>query len=73
MKTYNRSGFETHQPQTWEKITCHLLNGAVVVEGNNWRGPSMKKWHAYKTERICQTNSRRHGKSVSTVWAIYTF
>ena len=65
-----------HIKITLNSIAIAEKAGAKIIEGNNWRGPSLKKnYPGYgiptRRERICQTNSRIHGRCINTVWALY--
>ncbi len=44
--------------------------GYTVLDGNDWRLSQRKKWANFECVKLAQTNSRRHGKCVSTVWAV---
>ena len=44
--------------------------GYEIIIGNNPRLPEAKKWADYECVRLCLTNSKHHGYSVHTVWAV---
>jgi len=44
--------------------------GYEIIIGNNPRLPDSKKWSEYECVRLCLTNSRYHGWSIRTVWAV---
>lgn len=44
--------------------------GYEIIIGNNPRLPEAKKWADYECVRLCLTNSKYHGYSVHTVWAV---
>lgn len=56
--------------QTIAKIAAHKAAGYEIIEGNAPFLNKSAKWARHECVRLAQTNSRRHGRSVSTVWAV---
>lgn len=59
-----------HTSKTLEKIAHYTALGYTIIEGNNHRLPSRKKYHNHEVIRLAQTNSRIHGLCINTVYAI---
>lgn len=55
---------------TKAKIEQYRAAGYEIVEGNNPFFNKAKKRAGLECVRICQTNSKRHGKSMWTVWGV---
>ncbi len=60
----------THTAKTIKKISEYAAAGYTILDGNDWRLSQRKKWANFECVKLSQTNSRRHGKCVSTVWAV---
>ena len=56
--------------KTKSRIDMYSSMGYEIIIGNNPRLPEAKKWSDYECVRLCQTNSKHHGYSVHTVWAV---
>jgi len=56
--------------KTEDKITELEDQGYKIIDGNNPFLNKHKKYAGFECIRIAQTNSRRHGKSINTVWAV---
>lgn len=59
-----------HQQKTRDTMRELTAQGYTIIEGNNPYLPRRKKYAGYDIVRIAQTNSRYHGKSINTVFAI---
>ena len=59
-----------HQKSTIARIEKYASQGYQIIEGNNWRLNRAKKYAKHHCIRLAQTNSRLHGKSINTVWAV---
>ena len=57
-------------PETFRKCDELSERGYFFISGNNPRLGDTKKWAAYYPVRVAQTNSRIHGKSIQTLWAV---
>ena len=44
--------------------------GYSFIAGNNYKLNKTKKWSGFDCIRVAQTNSRTHGKSIATMWAV---
>jgi hypothetical protein len=55
---------------TTEKMRAAEADGFTVIVGNDWRLPTRPKYRDCEVRKIAQTNSRRHGKPIRTVWAV---
>lgn len=55
---------------TLEKIDHYESEGYTIICGNNPFLDKARKWAGHECVRLAQTNSRRHGRCVSTVWAV---
>ena len=60
----------TYSKNTIAKMTDYQSRGYSIICGNAPYLNKTKKWANYECVRIAQTNSRRHGYSISTVWAV---
>ena len=60
--------YDTRKPE-WHKH-APLRKDYSIICGNAPYLNKTKKWANYECVRIAQTNSRRHGYSISTVWAV---
>jgi hypothetical protein len=56
--------------KTIKKMDFYEKLGFGFIAGNNYRLSRAKKWEKYNCVRIAQTNSRHHGKSIATMWAV---
>ena len=56
--------------QTLDRIATHEALGFEILIGNDWRLPDRPKWRKHEVVRLCQTNSRHHGRCVRTVFAV---
>ena len=56
--------------KTKSRIDMYSSMGYEIIIGNNPRLPDAKKWADYECVRLCLTNSKYHGYSVHTVWAV---
>ncbi len=59
-----------HQQKTIDLMDKLEELGFKIIEGNNPFLSKHKKYADFECIRIAQTNSRKHGKSINTVWAI---
>jgi len=61
-----------HQPSNRTKalIKEYGAGGYEIVIGNDWQLSRRPKWAGYECVRLCQTNSKRHGRCIYTVWAV---
>ena len=59
-----------HTMATYKKIQQYIDDGYEIIEGNNPMLFTRKKYQGYHVVRLAQTNSRIHGKSINTIWAI---
>lgn len=55
---------------TLEKIARYEAEGYTVICGNNPFLNKTRKWAGHECIRLAQTNSRYHGRCISTVWAV---
>jgi len=60
----------TYAKTTRQKMNAALLEGFLIIEGNDWRLDRRPKYANCEVRKIAQTNDRHHGKSVRTIWAI---
>jgi UDP-N-acetylmuramyl pentapeptide synthase len=58
------------QEATAETIETLSAEGYQILVGNNPRMDKAKKWANVDLIRVSQVNSRTHGKSVRTIWAV---
>ncbi len=56
--------------KTKSLIEEYASKGFEIIIGNNPRLLDAKKWRNYECVRLCLTNSKFHGYSVRTVWAV---
>lgn len=63
-KSYNGA------PITWRRCEILARQGFRFIPGNNPRLGNTNKWRYNSPIRIAQTNSRYHGMSVQTLWAV---
>ena len=56
--------------KTKSRIDMYRSMGYEIIIGNNPRLPDAKCWQDYECVRLCQTNSKHHGWSIRTVWAV---
>jgi len=56
--------------ETLDKMAAYEAAGYEIIVGNDWRLGDRPKYRDYDCVKLAQTNDRRHGKSVRTVWAI---
>jgi hypothetical protein len=56
--------------KTIEKIKKYKDLGYEIIIGNNPKLPQSKKYNNCECIRLCLTNSRYHGWSIRTVWAV---
>lgn len=59
-----------HTEKTLEKVAFYQAQGYAIIEGNNHRLPTRKKYRDYEIVRIARTNSRYHGHCINTIWAV---
>ncbi len=59
-----------YSKKTLNKIDFYKKLGFTIIEGNNPMMRNSKKWNNFELIRICQTNSKYHGFSLYTVWAV---
>lgn len=55
---------------TAAKIKKHVSAGDDIYIGNNPFMDKAKKWEWFHLTRLAQTNSRYHGRSIRTIWAV---
>lgn len=55
---------------TLTKIAAHEADGYEIIYGNNPFLHLAMKWSGHECVRLALTNSRTHGKCISTVWAV---
>jgi len=59
-----------HLPQTKERVG-HLDGlGYMFVVGNNPMLDQTKRWSQFELIRVARTNSKKHGYSTKTIWAV---
>jgi len=56
--------------KTKRLIDQYKSMGYEIIIGNNPRLPDAKCWQDYECVRLCLTNSKYHGWSIRTVWAV---
>jgi len=56
--------------RTLTLIEERIAMGFDVIIGNDWKLHTRKRWANYTCVLLARTNSRRHGKTVRTVWAV---
>jgi hypothetical protein len=56
--------------QTARRIEIFRANGWEIHDGNDYRLPDRPLYAGRDVVRLCQTNHRRHGKCVRTVFAV---
>ena len=56
--------------KTLSLIDSYSSMGYEIIIGNNPRLPDAKKWSGYECVSLCRTNSRYHGWSIRTVFAV---
>jgi hypothetical protein len=56
--------------KTKARIKAYEDLGYEIIIGNNPLLASRKKWQGHHCVRICKTNSKAHGWSLYTVWAV---
>jgi len=56
--------------QTKLRITDHQKKGFTIIIGCNPHLDKTKKWAGHDCIRLCLTNSKRHGWTIRTVWAV---
>ena len=56
--------------KTIAKIADHEARGYTIIYGNAPYLNRSAKWSGHECVRLAQTNSRSHGRSISTVWAV---
>jgi hypothetical protein len=57
-------------PQTFKKCDELSEREYFFIPGNNPQLGDTKKWTGYSPIRVAQTNSRIHGMSTQTLWAV---
>lgn len=57
-------------PTTIKKMEKLEKEGYRFVPGNNRNLNKTKKWSQFDCIRVALTNSRNHGKSIATMWAV---
>jgi hypothetical protein len=56
--------------QTEQRIKVFERNGWTIIDGNDWRLPTRGRYLNYFVVRLAQTNHKRHGKCIRTVFAV---
>ena len=59
-----------YSKNTIKKIEKYQNEGFKIIHGNNPKMDKTLKWSDYNLIKICQTNSKFHGWSLYTVWAL---
>ena len=60
----------SYSKNTIRKMESYRKKGFEIIEGNNPMMHLRTKWSGFELVNLCQTNSKTHGYSLYTVWAI---
>jgi hypothetical protein len=59
--------------KTFQKCADLQNDGYRFIPGNNPRMDTAKKWAGFDLVRVAQTNHRKHGKCIQTLWAVKVY
>jgi hypothetical protein len=63
-------GWKRFSAETLQRMEQAESDGFEIIIGNNPYLDKAAKWANHEVRKIAQTNSRRHGRPVRTVWAV---
>ncbi len=63
-------GWKLFATETLRKMAQAEAEGFELIVGNDPYLDTAAKWNGFEVRKIAQTNSRYHGHSVRTVWAV---